>query len=60
MQQLVDNWPEQLGIKHHYDYGLLLLRGIMMGRFIRWFEAQDWRAPQSLELQPAGVVGTAS
>jgi asparagine synthase (glutamine-hydrolysing) len=38
LQQLVDRWPERLGPEHFADYGLLLLRGIMMGRFIQWFE----------------------
>ena len=38
MQQLVDAWPASFGPEHTGDYPLLLLRGIMMGRFIRWFE----------------------
>jgi asparagine synthase (glutamine-hydrolysing) len=40
MQELVRQWPDRLGLEHHHDYGLLLLRGVIMGRFIRWFEAQ--------------------
>jgi asparagine synthase (glutamine-hydrolysing) len=35
MQSLVDQWPDSFGPAHMSDYGLLLLRGIMMGRFIR-------------------------
>jgi len=38
LRSLMDRWPERLGIEHDRDYHLLLLRGIMMGRFIRWFE----------------------
>lgn len=38
MCSLTDQWPERLSIEHHRDYHLMLLRGIMMGRFIRWFE----------------------
>jgi len=38
LRSLMDRWPERLGIEHNRDYHLLLLRGIMMGRFIRWFE----------------------
>lgn len=38
LRALVDRWPERLGVEHDADYKLLLLRGIMMGRFIRWFE----------------------
>jgi asparagine synthase (glutamine-hydrolysing) len=40
MQGLLDRWPDRFGPEHLADYGLLLLRGIMMGRFIRWFEAR--------------------
>jgi len=39
LHSLMDRWPERLGVEHNDDYHLLLLRGIMMGRFIRWFEA---------------------
>jgi asparagine synthase (glutamine-hydrolysing) len=38
MRRLMEQWPDPLGIEHDNDYRLLLLRGIMMGRFIRWFE----------------------
>jgi asparagine synthase (glutamine-hydrolysing) len=38
MRRLVDAWPAAFGPQHTGDYALLLLRGIMMGRFIRWFE----------------------
>jgi asparagine synthase (glutamine-hydrolysing) len=38
MRLLVDRWPDRLTLRHERDYLLLLLRGITMGRFIRWFE----------------------
>jgi asparagine synthase (glutamine-hydrolysing) len=38
MQQLVDRWPERLTLAHEKDYALMLMRGITMGRYIRWFE----------------------
>jgi asparagine synthase (glutamine-hydrolysing) len=38
LRQLMDRWPGQLKLEHESDYALLLLRGITMGRFIRWFE----------------------
>ena len=38
MRSLMDRWPERLTVKNDKDYYMLLLRGIMMGRFIRWFE----------------------
>jgi asparagine synthase (glutamine-hydrolysing) len=38
MKELVVHWPARFGPEHIGDYDLLLLRGIMMGRFIRWFE----------------------
>jgi asparagine synthase (glutamine-hydrolysing) len=38
MRHLVDHWPDRLTRAHEQAYPLLLLRGIMMGRFIRWFE----------------------
>lgn len=40
LRALLDRWPEQLGSEHESDYKLLLLRGMMMGRFLRWFEAE--------------------
>ena len=39
LRALVDRWPTRLGVEHYAEYNLLLPRGIMMGRFIRWFEA---------------------
>ncbi|MGI8843004.1 MAG: asparagine synthase-related protein [Gemmatimonadaceae bacterium] len=38
MRSLVERWPEQFGRRQEKEYYLLLLRGVMMGRFIRWFE----------------------
>ncbi|MBC7790173.1 MAG: hypothetical protein H7Z74_09535 [Anaerolineae bacterium] len=38
LRSLMDRWPERLGLQHTRDYHKLLLRGVMMGRFIRWFE----------------------
>jgi asparagine synthase (glutamine-hydrolysing) len=38
MRALVDRWPSTLTVRHASDYYMLLLRGLMMGRFIRWFE----------------------
>lgn len=38
MRLLVNQWPERFGIEHTADYNLRLLRGIMAGRFITWFE----------------------
>ncbi|MFZ5624936.1 MAG: asparagine synthase-related protein [Gemmatimonadota bacterium] len=38
LRALVDRWPERLGLEHQKDYTLLLMRGVMMGRFVRWFE----------------------
>jgi asparagine synthase (glutamine-hydrolysing) len=40
MRRLMDNWPDRLTLGHERDYPLLLLRGITMGRFIRWFETR--------------------
>jgi asparagine synthase (glutamine-hydrolysing) len=41
MRELVAHWPARFGPEHAADYNLLLLRGIMMGRFIRWFETRS-------------------
>lgn len=41
MTKLVEQWPARFGPEHMPDYTLLLLRGLMMGRFIRWFE-ENW------------------
>jgi asparagine synthase (glutamine-hydrolysing) len=38
LRALLDRWPERLTLAHEKDYALMLLRGITMGRFIRWFE----------------------
>jgi asparagine synthase (glutamine-hydrolysing) len=40
LRGLVDHWPGALGPEHQADYALTLLNAIVMGRFIRWFEAQ--------------------
>jgi asparagine synthase (glutamine-hydrolysing) len=39
LRALVDRWPATLERGHFKDYNLLLMRGMMMGRYIRWFEA---------------------
>jgi asparagine synthase (glutamine-hydrolysing) len=39
LRRLVDQWPERLGTEHMAEYDHLLLRGIMMGRFLTWFES---------------------
>jgi asparagine synthase (glutamine-hydrolysing) len=39
LRSLFDRWPEPMGPGHEKEYYHLLLRGLMMGRFIRWFEA---------------------
>jgi asparagine synthase (glutamine-hydrolysing) len=39
LRSLMQRWPARLGVEHEKEYNLLLPRGIMMGRFIRWFEA---------------------
>ena len=39
LRGLVDRWPERMEARHEKEYYHLLLRGLMMGRFIRWFEA---------------------
>jgi asparagine synthase (glutamine-hydrolysing) len=38
LRGLVERWPARLGVEHQTDYQFRLLRGVMMGRFIRWFE----------------------
>lgn len=38
MRSIVERWPDKLGVDHMADYMHLLLRGIMTGRFITWFE----------------------
>ncbi|TFG51457.1 MAG: asparagine synthetase B [Gemmatimonadales bacterium] len=39
LQSLVDQWPARLGVEHEREYTFLLPRGLMMGRYIRWFES---------------------
>jgi asparagine synthase (glutamine-hydrolysing) len=38
MRHLMDQWPDRMTLSHEKQYYLMLLRGITMGRFIRWFE----------------------
>lgn len=38
LRSLVDRWPARLEHGHFRDYNLLLMRGLMVGRYIRWFE----------------------
>jgi asparagine synthase (glutamine-hydrolysing) len=38
MRALMDRWPEPMTVYHDRDYYMRLLRGIMMGKYIRWFE----------------------
>lgn len=38
MRRLLEQWPQRFTLAHEKDYILLLLRGITMGSFIRWFE----------------------
>jgi len=38
LRSLLAQWPTQLGREHESLYMDLLLRGMMMGRFILWFE----------------------
>jgi len=39
LRSLIEHWPDRFGMEHHASYNLMLLRAMMMGRFIRWFEA---------------------
>jgi hypothetical protein len=39
LRRLVAEWPDPLTRAHEDDYCGVLLRGVMMGRFIRWFES---------------------
>jgi asparagine synthase (glutamine-hydrolysing) len=45
MRALMDDWPDTFRIEDQPSYALYLLRGIMMGRFIRWFEESASAAP---------------
>jgi len=38
LHALVEQWPERLGPEHEPEYHLRLMRGIVTGWFIRWFE----------------------
>lgn len=38
LRALLERWPDRFGPEHHADYVLRFLRGIMMGRFLLWFE----------------------
>lgn len=38
MRELLARWPARLTVADDQEYYLKLLRGITMGRFIRWFE----------------------
>ncbi len=38
LRSLLAHWPETLGVEHMENYHHRLLRGVMMGRFITWFE----------------------
>ncbi len=38
LRLLLERWPDRFGPEHQADYALCFLRGIMMGRFLRWFE----------------------
>jgi asparagine synthase (glutamine-hydrolysing) len=37
LQRLMQTWPAVLDRDHFPDYGIRLMRAIMVGRFIRWF-----------------------
>jgi hypothetical protein len=38
LRSLMANFPEPLRLEHRRTYVHLVLRGVTMGRFIRWFE----------------------
>jgi asparagine synthase (glutamine-hydrolysing) len=38
LRGLMERWPEPMLVHHDRDYYMRLLRGIMMGKYIRWFE----------------------
>jgi hypothetical protein len=38
LRRAVENWPDRLGSEHLLEYNLVLLRAVMLGRFMRWFE----------------------
>lgn len=39
LRALLERWPARLGLEHTAEYNHLLLRALMMGRFITWFES---------------------
>jgi asparagine synthase (glutamine-hydrolysing) len=39
LRRVVQRWPDRLTAEHEPTYKLMLPRAIMMGRFVRWFEA---------------------
>ena len=38
LRSLIDHWPATFEHAHFRDYNLLLMRALMVGRYIRWFE----------------------
>lgn len=40
LQQLMQHWPAAFDRDHFPDYGIRLMRAIMVGRFIRWFDQE--------------------
>jgi asparagine synthase (glutamine-hydrolysing) len=40
LQHLMQHWPNTLDRDHFPDYGIRLMRAIMVGRFIRWFDEE--------------------
>lgn len=40
LQHLMQRWPTVLDRDHFPDYGIRLMRAIMVGRFIRWFDEE--------------------
>lgn len=38
LRSLIDHWPATFERAHFRDYNLLLMRALMVGRYIRWFE----------------------
>jgi asparagine synthase (glutamine-hydrolysing) len=41
LRRLVRDWPLRLEREHFPGYGVRLMKGIMVGRFIRWF-TEEW------------------
>ena len=40
LRHLMQHWPDALDRDHFPDYGIRLMRAIMVGRFIRWFDGE--------------------